>query len=102
MNPVTAEAEGSEQQELYDQLRKFYLVHDKSKLNQGIGNVVEWTLEHGVENLNKILFERYGGDLNTIQEAKAVKAEASRSHRPLTKLTSKRDIISRLSQVCIL
>lgn len=75
INPFTGKTDDHERLKLYERIRKFYNKHDKSKLKTGIGDIVDWTLENGMEALNKNLEKRYKEDLDGFERQLAENEE---------------------------
>lgn len=74
-NPLKEEEEGDieKRYDLYERLRTFYRKHDAERIKKGLGNLVEWTLEHGEVELNKNLRRKYGADLDDMEKIEGQK-----------------------------
>uniref|UniRef100_A0A7S3LRA0 Uncharacterized protein n=1 Tax=Aplanochytrium stocchinoi TaxID=215587 RepID=A0A7S3LRA0_9STRA len=65
-HPVSFKADHSDRFELFEQLRRFYQRFDKVHVTAGIGQIVDWALIHGRDELNQRLLIKYGETLDTL------------------------------------
>uniref|UniRef100_A0A7S3LL64 ACB domain-containing protein n=1 Tax=Aplanochytrium stocchinoi TaxID=215587 RepID=A0A7S3LL64_9STRA len=72
INPVTQLNDDIARSDLLSRLTAFYIKHDKSTLNEGIGNIVDIALEDGEESLNQKLMNKYGEDLDSFEDEKNI------------------------------
>ena len=63
MNPMTGQTDDNARMKLYERIRRFYHRHNLTKLNHGIGDIVDWTIENGEDALNENLRHKYDDDL---------------------------------------
>mmetsp|Transcript_17591 Transcript_17591/g.21336 ORF Transcript_17591/g.21336 Transcript_17591/m.21336 type:complete len:702 (-) Transcript_17591:62-2167(-) len=73
VNPLSEAEDDIGRREIYEKIRHFYEKINKGKLNSGIGDLVEWTLEHGEKALNRQLLKKYGENLLTVANKEKLK-----------------------------
>lgn len=67
-NPVNNTVDDMRRQNLYERLSRFYSIVDKGRLNKGIGDVIEYGLQKGEQEMSSRLSEKYGMSLNQFEE----------------------------------
>mmetsp|Transcript_810 Transcript_810/g.981 ORF Transcript_810/g.981 Transcript_810/m.981 type:complete len:695 (+) Transcript_810:213-2297(+) len=67
VNPLSMQEDDTKRVQIYEKIRRFYEKINKGKLNKGIGDLVEWTMEHGEKALNRQLLKKYGENLLTVE-----------------------------------
>ena len=78
-NPLTEAEDDNARLMLYERLRVFYTNVDIERLNEGIGDLVDWTLKNGEVKLNKELMAKYGESLKTFEAELRKEEEKERS-----------------------
>mmetsp|Transcript_3402 Transcript_3402/g.3858 ORF Transcript_3402/g.3858 Transcript_3402/m.3858 type:complete len:497 (-) Transcript_3402:275-1765(-) len=68
INPFTGKPDNEARLDLFEKVSKFYQRFNPSRLNKGIGALVDYALNKGEEKLNSKLMKEYGYDLNTFDE----------------------------------
>lgn len=55
VNPKDDKSDDFRRLNMHERISTFYKQFGKQRLTSGVGNIVDWTLEHGEEALNKKL-----------------------------------------------
>lgn len=61
-------SQGLDRAAVFHRLTEFYRVHNKEKLKQGIGSIVEFAMQYGMDKVNIKLKTTYGEDLDTFEK----------------------------------
>ena len=94
-NPLTEAQDDSARLLLYERLRVFYSNIDMERLSEGIGDLVDWTMKNGEDELNKELMNKYGENLKTL-EAELKKEEEKERKKKVSKIGERRKKLNTL------
>jgi len=75
-DPVTEAVDSEDRVQLYERLSVFYNQVDATRLNRGIGDVVEVGLEKGEEFLNQQLKKKYGVTMEEVEQRQQQEEQA--------------------------
>mmetsp|Transcript_23145 Transcript_23145/g.28445 ORF Transcript_23145/g.28445 Transcript_23145/m.28445 type:complete len:470 (+) Transcript_23145:169-1578(+) len=96
-DPTTETVDTQARMDLYERVSTYYTNVESTRLNQGIGDVVDLGLEKGEEYLNKQLKKKYGVDMDEVErryadeEKRKIEAATLQRQKVVEKTASKED-----------